>query len=67
MGSYEALDGGLTFEALQDFTGGCTEIFMFKDIEKNFGADEDAVFRQMQMSYKHSDFMGTSVKVSKLN
>jgi hypothetical protein len=30
-GSYEALKGGTTMEAMVDFTGGCTEMYNLKD------------------------------------
>ena len=30
-GSYEALKGGSTAEAMVDFTGGCSEMFTLKD------------------------------------
>jgi hypothetical protein len=30
-GSYEALKGGSTAEAMVDFTGGCSEVFALKD------------------------------------
>lgn len=37
-GSYEALRGGSSCEAMEDFTGGICEIFnMTKDVPKDFG------------------------------
>ncbi len=35
-GSYESLKGGLTAEAMEDFTGGISETFSLKDIPQNF-------------------------------
>ena len=35
MGSYEALKGGTTCEAMVDFTGGCAEFFDMKDAPKD--------------------------------
>ena len=34
-GGYEALDGGLPYEAFEDFTGGISEIFDLKKAPKN--------------------------------
>jgi calpain, invertebrate len=49
-GSYEALDGGRTSEALQDFTGGITEMFELKEAPSNlFQIIEKGFLRKAMM------------------
>ncbi len=57
-GCYEALSGGLTSEALTDFTGGLTERFNF--------ANElpDNMFEIMYKAKKKGSLMGCSIDVS---
>ncbi|XP_048586552.1 calpain-B isoform X2 [Nematostella vectensis] len=53
-GSYEALKGGLTGEALEDFTGGLSEVFVLEDAPAN-------LFQIMQRAEKRSALMGCSI------
>ncbi|EDO48536.1 predicted protein [Nematostella vectensis] len=55
-GSYEALKGGLTGEALEDFTGGLSEVFVLEDAPAN-------LFQIMQRAEKRSALMGCSINV----
>ena len=57
MGSYEALKGGNTTEAMEDFTGGVTEVF---DLRK---APTD-LFKIMQKGCSRNSLMGCSLDVS---
>jgi len=53
--SYEALAGGSSAEAMEDFTGGICETFDFrKDIPKN-------LFGLMKQSYERSSLMGCTI------
>jgi hypothetical protein len=66
-GSYNALDGGLTFQGLQDFTGGFTEILMLGNLQAmKIIKDEDDLFKLMVHAQDQSSFMGSSVKVMKI-
>lgn len=56
-GSYEALKGGSTAEAMEDFTGGLTETFELKDAPKN-------LFNIMNKSLKKGALMGCAIEVS---
>ena len=57
-GSYEALSGGLTSEALTDFTGGVVERFELRD-----KAPEDLLKRMLRAHARFS-FFGCSIDVS---
>ncbi len=58
MGSYESLKGGATSEAMEDFTGGVTETFDFRqDVPGN-------MFTIMQKAYERNSLMGCSIEVS---
>jgi calpain len=54
-GSYEALKGGTTCEALVDFTGGVTELY---DIQNG----PDQLFKLMLKAYERNSFMGCSIE-----
>ena len=55
-GSYEALKGGSTCEAMEDFTGGLTELIEPRNAPKN-------LFRTMRKSLKKGALMGCAVEV----
>ena len=59
-GSYESLSGGLTSEALTDFTGGIVERF-----ELGRKAPADLYTQMLKASERHS-LMGCSIDVSSL-
>uniref|UniRef100_H2YVF0 Uncharacterized protein n=1 Tax=Ciona savignyi TaxID=51511 RepID=H2YVF0_CIOSA len=56
-GSYEALKGGSTTEAMEDFTGGVTEIISLKDAPGN-------LYSVMLKSLKKGALMGCAVETS---
>ncbi|KAL7037811.1 hypothetical protein ACKWTF_009370 [Chironomus riparius] len=53
-GGYEALDGGLPYEAFEDFTGGISEIFDLKTAPKN-------LFEIMGVAVRRGSMMACSV------
>jgi calpain len=57
-GSYEALSGGLTSEALTDFTGGVVERFEMRD------KAPDDLFERMLKARKRFSLMGCSIDAS---
>lgn len=55
-GSYEALKGGSTCEAMVDFTGGCSEVFDLR------GKEPEDLFTVMLKGYKRRSLTGCSIK-----
>jgi len=56
-GSYEALKGGATSEAMEDFTGGVTEMFDFRQNPPN-----SSLFTIMTKAYDRQSMMGCSIE-----
>lgn len=58
-GSYEALKGGNTTEAMEDFTGGVTEFYEMKEAPKE-------LYKIMKKALDRGSLMGCSIDVSQL-
>lgn len=64
-GSYEALKGGQTVEAMEDFTGGLGEDFDMKKMrEKGTPEEKRNVFKVIEKGLRRGDLMGCSITVS---
>lgn len=57
-GSYEALKGGNTTEAMEDFTGGVTEFYEMKEAPKE-------LYKIMKKALDRGSLMGCSIDVSR--
>ncbi|XP_068130170.1 calpain-5-like [Hyperolius riggenbachi] len=64
IGSYEALDGGSTGEALIDFTGGVSEPIDI--LEQNLSTDEEKkkLFKAMEKAHSRSSLICSSIRPS---
>uniref|UniRef100_A0A670I0P3 Calpain-3 n=1 Tax=Podarcis muralis TaxID=64176 RepID=A0A670I0P3_PODMU len=58
-GSYEALKGGNTTEAMEDFTGGVTEFYEIKDVPKD-------IYKIMKHAFERGSLMACSIEVHPL-
>lgn len=56
-GSYEALKGGSTIEAMEDFTGGVAETFTTKEAPEDF-------YEILEKALKRGSLVGCSIDVS---
>lgn len=55
-GSYESLKGGTTTEAMEDFTGGCTEMYDLQNAPEN-------LFNIINKSLERQGLIGCSIEV----
>lgn len=58
-GSYESLESGNVSEALQDFTGGVTEMCKIQSLEEQ--NNKSPIFQIMSKAFDRSSFMGCSL------
>lgn len=58
-GSYEALDGGTSSEAMVDFTGGVSEVFSLTETQTD-------LYKVLLKAYERSSLLSCSIEVSHL-
>ena len=63
-GSYEALKGGQTVEAMEDFTGGLGEDFDLKKVRTGDENEKKEMFKLIAKGLRRGDLMGCSITVS---
>jgi len=63
-GSYEALKGGQTVEAMEDFTGGLGEDFDLKKVRTGAEEGKKEMFLVIRKGLRRGDLMGCSITVS---
>ena len=64
-GSYEALKGGQTIEAMEDFTGGLGEDFDLKKVRTGGEEERKEIFTVINKGLRRGDLMGCSITVSR--
>ena len=63
-GSYELLKGGSSSEAMEDFTGGITEIIDLKGDNRKKPESQDKLFEIMMQSQSKMSLMGCSIEAN---
>lgn len=63
-GSYELLKGGSSSEAMEDFTGGITEVIDLKGDNRKNADSKNKLFQIMQQSQSKMCLMGCSIEAN---